>query len=197
MIQLVIGGVILYYFFKNKEEAEDDSPTLDEPQDEPTQPTPTPEGGTPTSNWESIYRWSGEASFSGEGGDNIVWVYETGIRFDDGTEDWDRSDFIVIGNANHTAFLRANSNRGTIDIPKEATGGTKDMDNVVVFPDLATAEARADELSNPEPADPNDPTQPQAPPEDDDDNDDGGGRPSFPNAPPSFPSFGGETSYGF
>ena len=191
MIQYVLGGIVLYYFFKNKEEAQDDS-------DEADDTTPTPEGGTPTSNWESIYRWSGEYVASGEGGDNIVWTYETGVRYyEDNREEYD-SPYIVIGNADHTSFLRSNSNRGTIDIPKEATGGTQDMDNVRVFPDMATAEAKADELSNPEPADPNDPTQPQRPPEDDDDDDSdgGGGRPTFPTQP-SFPSFGGETSYGF
>jgi hypothetical protein len=115
-----------------------------------------------------------------------------GIRYADGTADFSSTTYIVIGDKGHTSFLRANSDRGTVDIAKEYTGGTQDMDNVVVFASLADAEARADELANPTPPDPNDPTQPQPQPEEED-------KPTPPSLPtqPSFPSFGGESSYGF
>ena len=140
--------------------------------------------------WTKTARWSGEYSATGEGGDQVVWFLTMGIRYADGTADFSDTTYIVIGNKNHTGFLRANSDRGTVDIAKEYTGGTTDQDNVVVFASLADAEARADELANPTPKDPNDPTQPQKPdPEEDEPT-----QPSLPTQPDY--GFGGFTNLG-
>ena len=143
--------------------------------------------------WTKTSKWSAEYTTTGEGGDQVVWFYTSGIRYADGTADWSDSTYIVIGNKNHTSFLSSNTDGGSIDIAKEYTGGDKDSKNVIVFASLADAEAKADELANPEPTDPTDPTQPQKPQEPDED---APSRPSFPTQP-SFPSFGGESSYGF
>jgi len=167
---------------------------MEKPTDTPTTPDDD-EGTTPTApplrEWTETAQWSGEYAATGEGGEQVVWFYRRGIRYTDGTAEFGDTTYIVIGNRNHTAFLSANSDRGTVDIPKELTGGEKDADNVIVFPDLASAEARADELANPAPVDPNDPTQPQKPQEPDED------EPTQPSLPtrPDY-GFGGFTNLG-
>jgi hypothetical protein len=133
--------------------------------------------------WTKTAKWSGEYATTGTGGDQVVWFLTMGIRYSDGTADFSDTTYIVIGNKNHTAFLRSNSDRGTVDIAKEYTGGTQDIQNAVVFSSLASAEARADELANPAPYDPNDPTSPQPQPEEDDD------EPTQPSLP-TRPDFG-------
>ena len=133
--------------------------------------------------WTKTAKWSGEYATTGTGGDQVVWFLNMGIRYADGTADFSDTTYIVIGNKNHTAFLSANSDRGTVDIAKEYTGGSVDRDNVVVFATLADAEAKADELANPTPTDPNDPTQPQKPQEPEED------EPTQPSLP-TQPDFG-------
>lgn len=157
--------------------------------EEKPKPKPKPE----PQKWTKTAEWSGEAAFSGEGGENVVWFYRTGIRYADGTTKWDSSQYIVIGDKAHHNFLRQNVSGGTINIPKEMTGGATDQDNVKVFATLEAAEARADELSNPPEED--DPLGPQKKPEDDE-GDDSGGLPSLPTRP-QFPPFGGQSDYGF
>ena len=134
------------------------------PQDQ-TDPMPggsDDEGGIPTppttQPLEPRSSWSIEGTVEGYD-ESVVWL----ATFQDfrGLPD---GDFIMIGNKSHTSFLRSNSNRGTIDIPKEATGGSTDQKNVNVYPDLATAQARLEELAAPR--DPSDPVQPQPEPED-------------------------------
>lgn len=147
----------------------------DKPEPEPTpepepEPTPTP----PSGDFTEFATWSGEYT----SGENVVWTYQTGIRFDDGTEERSNTTYIVIGNPNHTRFLRSNSNRGTIDISKELTGGDKDQKNVQVFATIEEASERADELTNPPERDPTDPVQPQPEPQP---------RPEDPNDRPSNP----------
>ena len=132
--------------------------------------------------WTKTAKWSGEYATTGSGGDQVVWFLTMGIRYADGTADFSNTTYIVIGNKNHTAFLRASGDRGTVDIDKEYTGGTTDQENVVVFASLADAEARADELANPTAPDPNDPTKPQAPPPEEDE-------PTQPSLP-TQPDFG-------
>ncbi len=183
MINAVVPLGIAYLLFRNK----DDKPTPDIDDD-----SELPDERPDEQKWTKTAKWSGEYATTGEGGDQVVWFLTMGIRYADGTADFSDTTYIVIGNKNHTSFLSANSNRGTVDIAKEYTGGSRDVDNVVVFASLADAEAKADELANPEPTDPTDPTQPQKP----DPEEDKPSPPSFPTQP-SFPSFGGESSYGF
>lgn len=187
MINAIVPLGIAYLLFRNK----DDKPTESQPDIDDDEGFP--EERPDEQKWTKTARWSGEYATTGEGGDQVVWFLTKGIRYADGTADFGDTTYIVIGNKNHTSFLSANSDRGTTDIAKEYTGGSRDADNVVVFASLADAQARADELANPEPTDPNDPTQPQKPQEPDED------KPSTPSFPtqPSFPSFGGESSYGF
>lgn len=154
MIQFVVAAGVAYFLLRGASRREDNS------QEDENLPEP---GGIPTlpdqpMDFEKITRWSGEAIV----GDEVVWEYTTGIRFDDGTEEYD-NPYVVIGNASHTSFLRSNSNAGTIDIPKERTGGDQDMDNVRVFASIADAE----EYLNRE-EEPPSPTDPQREPEDDD-----------------------------
>ena len=188
MINAVVPLGIAWLLLRNKEDKVTD-PTLDPDIDDDSE---LPEERPDEQVWTKTAKWVGEYATTGTGGDQVVWFLNMGIRYADGTADFSSTTYIVIGNKNHTSFLRANSDRGTVDIAKEYTGGTQDMDNVVVFASLADAEARADELANPTPPDPNDPTQPQPQPEEED-------KPTPPSLPtqPSFPSFGGESSYGF
>ena len=173
----VIAGGLLLKLRERMEKPDDSDDTT------PTAP--------PLQEWTETAQWSGEYATTGEGGDQVVWFYRRGIRYNDGTADFGDTTYIIIGNKNHTGFLSANSDRGTIDIPKELTGGEKDVKNAIVFPDLATAEAKADELANPAPVDPNDPTQPQKPQEPDED------EPTQPSLPtrPDY-GFGGFTDLG-
>ncbi|MHC4950635.1 MAG: hypothetical protein ACYTEU_06570 [Planctomycetota bacterium] len=183
MIQTLVGVGIAYLFFKNKNK--DDAVVDDDTMPDDTTPTPQ--------KWTDTSEWSGEYFAMGEGGENVVWFYRSGIRYEDGTTEWSNTQYIVIGDKNHHNFLRSNSDRGTIDIKWEYTGNPSKQDskNVIVFPTLEDAQKRADELSNPEEDD--DPTSPQKPDEPEDDEP---SQPSFPTQP-SFPSFGGESSYGF
>ena len=174
MIQYAIAVGLAYWLLKG---ADRKAP---EPEPSPD-PEPSPRPDPSETKWTETAVWSGESVFSGSGGENVVWIVQFGIRYQDGSTEMSDSEYILIGNKNHTAFLTANSDRGTLDIKKEYTGGDRDIKNAVVFPDLASAEARADELSNPPARDPNDPVQPQPEPEppEDDGRDDGfGGLPS-------------------
>lgn len=181
MIQTLVGFGLAYLFFKNKNK---DDAVVDDDDTTPTPPTPQ--------KWTETAEWSGEYIATGEGGENVVWFFRSGIRYQDGTTEWNSTTYIVIGDKNHHNFLRSNSDRGTTDIKWELTGNPdkKDSKNVVVFKTLEEASKRADELSNPEEDD--DPTSPQKPPS----NPPQPSPPSFPTQP-SFPSFGGESSYGF
>ena len=171
--QFVALGVGLWLIFRDSQKKDDEEKPMPEPEpeeDKPTRPDP------------SETKWTETASWSGEyiAGSNVVWVFQTGIRYQDGSTEFDK-EYIVIGDKNHHNFLRSNSDRGTTDIKWELTGNPekRDSKNVVVFATLADAQARADELA--EPADPNDPTQPQRPPEPEDEDDSGsGGGFSFP-----------------
>lgn len=148
------------------------------------------EGGIPMppkQDFVKIAEWSGEYSASGSGGDNVVWFYRTGIRYEDGTTEMDSSTYIVIGDKNHHKFYRASVSGGTINIPKEMSGGEADMKNVVVFPSLEEASAKADELSNPVEED--DPLGPQKQPEEEDE-------PTQPTLP-TRPDFGGGLGGGY
>ena len=85
-----------------------------------------------------IERWSGEYSASGDGGDYVVWFYETGVKYEDDSVEYDPPQ-IVIGNPGHDGFLSASVGGITIG----------DNEHVQVFPDLASASAKADEMANP------------------------------------------------
>jgi len=156
----------------------------------PTTPTPDVEPDVEPEDdgvvdFTKITSWAGEYS----NGENVVWIYSTGIEYDDGTRKMN-PDKIVIGNAGHTAFLRSSSDYGTIDIPKERTGGDTDQKNVQVFSSIESASKKVDELANPTPPSP---TDPQKEPEDDEDEP---SQPSFPTRP-GFPGgLGGQTSLG-
>jgi hypothetical protein len=156
-------GVGLWLIFRDPSKKDDEEkPDL--------QPEPQPEDEMPTRPDPSETKWTDTVSWSGEyvAGENVVWTMQRGIRFQDGSTEMDSTIYIVIGNSNHTAFLRNSVSGGTINISKEESGGDEDMKNVRVFATLADAEAKADDLANPPEADPNDPTQPQRPPEEDD-----------------------------
>lgn len=173
---LVVGGIAWLLLREGR-----DKPDVD--------PTPTPEpGGVPftpdpsTTEWTKTASWSGEYAEKGyDGTERVVWVLNMGIRYQDGSTEMSDSEFILIGNKTHTAFRSANSDRGTIDIEKEYTGGDADVKNAIVYASLAEAEAKVRELSQkPEPQ----PGEPQPQPEDepeDDSNDGGfGGLPAAP-----------------
>jgi len=85
-----------------------------------------------------IERWSGEYTASGPDGDQVVWFYETGIRYTDNTEEYDPVK-IVIGNATHTGFLSASTGGITIG----------NFDHVQTFSSLEAASTKADEVANP------------------------------------------------
>ena len=150
----------------------------DKPDVDPTPtPTPDPEPTTPdpsTTKWTDTASWSGEYAEKGyDGTERVVWVLKKGIRFQDGSTQMDDSEYVLIGNKDHTSFRTANSDRGTIDIKKEYTGGDADVKNAIVYASLAEAEAKVRELSQkPEPR-PGEP-QPQPQPEEEDDSNDGG-----------------------
>ena len=160
MLQFVVAAGLFLWLMK---EGSDQAP------DRPPSPEPSPEP-SPTPELRPMTSWVIEGTVEGYR-ENVVWMVDfENVR---GTPD---GTFFVIGNLSHTGFLRANSDRGTIDIPSSATGGTIDQDNVIVYPSLADAQARLEELANPTPTDPNDPTQPQRPdPEEEEDDDSGNG----------------------
>lgn len=152
MIQLLVAGGIAYLLLREarKNPQEESSPM------EPTDPEPSP--APPSSDFTRFATWSGEASV----GEDVVWTYQKGIRFKDGTEEMDSTVYVVVGNKNHTSFLRENSDRGTINIPKELSGGDVDMKRVKVFGSIQEAEDYLEEKAKPR--DPTDPVQPQPEP---------------------------------
>lgn len=127
-----------------------------EPLPEP-EPEPVPEPAPEPMDYDEYATWSGEATV----GENVVWTYQKMLRYSDGSTIKNGSEYIVIGNANHTSFLRANSDRGTVDIPARFSGGSADMDNVIVFPSIEAAVAELEEEDD----SPTSPTDPQREPE--------------------------------
>ncbi len=177
--QFVALTVGLWLIFKesSKKVEPEETPLPDEGDDTPTKPQDSSD--LPPQEWTETASWSGEYAKKGyDGSDNVVWVLQTGIRYQDGSTQMDSSEYVLIGNKIHTGFITANSDRGTLDIKKEYTGGTKDVKNAVVYPDLQAAIDRVDELAEEPEYDPTDPIQPRPEPEDDD-SDSGGGF-SFP-----------------
>lgn len=164
MLQFAVAAGVAYFLLRGASRREDNSQedeNLPDPGGIPIPDRPPVDGdadGDGIVEFEPLTRWSGEASVD----DQVVWKYTTGIRREDGSEVFDQP-YVVIGNGSHTSFLRSNSNAGTIDIPKERTGGDQDMDNVRVFASIADAE----EYLNRE-EEPTSPTDPQREPEDDD-----------------------------
>tara|TARA_R110002020_G_scaffold239166_1_gene451728 strand:+ start:4585 stop:5214 length:630 start_codon:yes stop_codon:yes gene_type:complete len=151
---IIIGlGVIWWLLDRTPGSNGDDDDNDDDNDDTPTDPNMNPDGSCKDGytlnssgvcvpggvvEFTNIERWSGEYSATGPGGDQVVWFYETGIRLADGTETYDPVK-IVIGNANHTAFLSASTGGITID----------NNDHVQTFSSLAVATTKADELANP------------------------------------------------
>tara|TARA_R110002012_G_scaffold312742_1_gene523734 strand:+ start:97 stop:690 length:594 start_codon:yes stop_codon:yes gene_type:complete len=139
-----------------------------DPEETPTTPTPTkPEDSSdlPPQTWTETASWSGEYAKKGyDGTERVVWMLNMGIRFTDGTTEMSDTTYILIGNKTHTAFRRTNSDRGTVDIKKEYTGGDSDVKNATVYASLEAAEAEVDRLSVEPEYDPTSP-QPQKPPE--------------------------------
>ena len=90
----------------------------------------------PTAVWSIEYLVEGYDS-------NVVWQLDVKDHrvTPDGT-------FFVIGNTNHTGFLRSSTSNGTINIPSAVSGGS-DSDNVNVYSDLASASAKLDLMANP------------------------------------------------
>ena len=160
--QIVALGVGLYLIFRESSKKDQEQEVLPEPE-------PMPEEEKPTKPEPSEQKFTDTVSWSGEyvAGDNVVWTMQRGIRYEDGSTKMDSTVYIVIGNSNHTSFLRQSGSGGSINISKEESGGDQDMKNVQVFATLADAEAKADDLANPPERDPNDPVQPQPEPEDD------------------------------
>ena len=149
------------------------APGEDEPKPDP-KPEPEPRPDPSETEWTKPAVWSGEEVV----GQDVVWTYQTGIRYQDGSTEMDSTVYVVIGNSNHTSFLRSNSDRGTIDIPKEMSGGDVDQQNVVVFGSIQEA---VDRLNTPD--DDGLPTGPQRQPEEEDDNGGSGGGFGFPTQP--------------
>ena len=141
--------------------------------------TPDPEVAPDLQKWTDTASWSGEYAKKGyDGTERVVWFLTTGIRFTDGTTEMSDTTYILIGNKNHTAFRRTNSDKGTVDIKKEYTGGDSDVKNATVYASLEAAEAEVDRLSVKPESDPNDPYKPQPQPEEEEED----------NTPPnSFP----------
>jgi len=173
MIQFVVAaGLFLWLMQESKDQGSDPKPA---PKPDP-EPSPEPSPEPPVQEWTETSEWSGEYI----AGNNVVWTFRKGIRYTDGTAEFDNTQYIVIGDKNHHNFLTQNSSNGAINIKWEFTGNPSKVDskNVVVFPSMAAAEKKADELANPKPADPNDPYQPQPQPQpeedDSDDSNDGG-----------------------
>lgn len=153
---LVLGVGIAYLFLREGRSKPQDDEDEVKPGGDEEEATPTPPQLDPLDPRSS---WVIEGTVPGYD-ENVVWLasFQDIRSIPDG-------DFIMIGNKAHTSFLRSNSDRGTIDIPKEATGGSTDQENVNVYSDLATAQARLEKLANPDPPRPG---EPEAEPEDDD-----------------------------
>lgn len=181
---LAVAVGLIWFFSKESKKTSTDPNPEPSPSPDP-EPSPTPE--PPIVEFEELTRWSGEEIV----GDSVVWEYTTGVRYDDGTEEFD-SPYIVIGDAAHHNLLRQSTNRGAIFISKERTGGSTDQKNVRVFSSIEEAVAYLE--AKEEPRDPSDPVQPQPEPEEEDDSSGGGG---FGGLPPIAPDFGGgQTSLG-
>jgi hypothetical protein len=175
MMQLIPIGILAFLLLRDRTPKEDE-----EEQEEETTPTPRPDPSE--TKWTETASWSGEYAKEGyDGTERVVWVMQTGIRYQDGSTEMDDTEYILIGNKSHTAFRSANSDRGTIDIKKEYTGGTSDVKNAIVYPDLDSAIAKVDELSEPPSND--DPTSPQPQPQPDPDEDQGGNDDGFGGLP--------------
>ena len=171
---LVVGGIAWLLLREGKDKPDVDPTPTPEPTPEPTPTRPDPS----STKWTETASWSGEYAEKGyDGTERVVWILQKGIRFQDGSTEMDDSEFILIGNKTHTAFRTANSDRGTINIKKEYTGGDADVKNAIVYASLAEAEAKVRELSQkPEPR----PGEPQPQPEDDSNDGGFGGLPAAP-----------------
>ena len=184
MIPALAVAIGLIWLFGSEAMKKPDKPTDPETPERPNDPitpdlppSPPVDGdvdGDGIVEFEDLTVWSGEGSVD----QSVVWSYQMGIRKEDGSEEYG-NPYIVIGDSAHHNFLRSNSNRGTIDIPKERTGGSSDQRNVIVFASVQDALDRLNEEE--EPRDPTDPVQPQPQPEDDDE--DPNDRPSQPFPP--------------
>ena len=163
MLPALAVAVGLVWFFADQAKKSNAEPKP-KPEPKPEDDREDDQGGIV--EFDEITRWSGEEVV----GDSVVWEYTTGICLEDGTENFD-SPYIVIGDAAHHNFLRTNSNRGTIDISKERTGGSTDQKNVKVFSSITEAVSYLEEKEDED----DDPTGPQPQPEPE------------PPAPPSKP----------
>jgi len=169
---LVVGGIAWLLLREGKDKPDADPTPTPEPAPEPTPTRPDPS----ETKWTETASWQGEYAEKGyDGTERVVWGLTKGIRYQDGSTKMDNTQYILIGNKTHTSFRSANSDRGTIDIKKEYTGGDKDVKNAIVYDSFATAEAKVRELSQEPEYDPTDPIQPRPEPEDDDDGSSGGG----------------------
>lgn len=173
MIPALAVAVGLVWFFSKEAKKQDPKP------DPVPTPDPTPTPKPPIVEFDELTRWSGEEIVD----DSVVWEYTTGVRYEDGTEEFD-SPYIVIGDAAHHNFLRSSVSGGTINIPKERTGGSTDQKNVRVFATIAEAVA----YLNREPED--DPNQPQPQPQPEDEEDGGSTVPTLPTRPDYGGGFG-------
>ena len=111
----------------------------------------------------------------------MVWLYERYLVYDNGDRVKNGSSYVVIGNSNHTSFLRTNSNRGSVDIPARLSGGDVDMENVRVFASIEDAMQYLQDEEDDEPR----PGSPEREPEDDD----SGSQPTLPSLP-TQPGYG-------
>lgn len=173
---VIAVGIAAWLLLRDQEKPEgsDDRPEGD---DTPTKPEDSSD--LPPQEWTETASWSGEYAKKGyDGTERVVWMLNMGIRFTDGSTEMSDTTYILIGNKNHTAFRRANSDRGTLDIKKEYTGGDSDITNAIVYSSLQEAEAEVDRLSEEPKNDPTDPTSPQKPPEEEEEDN---------NPPSSFP----------
>ena len=122
-----------------------------------------------------VYTW--EQGYSNEDPDSVVWKFNK-----------ENLVYWVIGNLDHSSFVRSTSQIGTINIPASQSGGSSDMVNVQVFSGQDTAADKLDDMwwiaNNP---DPTGPSQPE--PDDDDDDDDGSTQPDYSGG--GVPTFGG------
>lgn len=172
---LGIGGV--YWLLRDEKKAKEEE-VLPEPGGVPIPDTDDSGRSEPEpQTWTETAEWSGEYIATGPRGENVVWFFRSGVRYQDGTVEWSSNTYIVIGDANHHFFLTQNSDRGSIDIKWEYTGNPdkRDSKNVTVFASLEEASKKADELSNPPEDD--DPLGPQGQPEPEED------KPSQPSLP--------------
>lgn len=164
---LIVGGITYFILSEmNDRPAEPNPDPSPVPDPEPT-PQPDPVDFT------EYAVWSGEANV----GSDVVWTFQKMLRYSDGSTIENGSEYIVVGNANHTSFLRVNSDRGSIDIPARLTGGDVDQENVMVFASIEDAVADLEEEEEDRPG------SPEKQPEDGGGSDGSGGLPSLPVQP--------------